>query len=96
VLNSYRSFVRWRREHPALSFGDIRFLDAPQNTMAFIREYGQSRVLSVFNFNRSDVDYDLPLFARAEVLSGHGFAPGSVQSGRARIPGYAAFFTTLQ
>jgi alpha-glucosidase len=96
VLHSYRRFVRWRREHPALSFGDIRFLDSPENTMAFIRGYGESRVLAVFNFNQNDVDYDLPLLARADVLSGHGFASGSVQSGRARIPGYAAFFATLQ
>jgi alpha-glucosidase len=96
VLHSYRRFVRWRREHPALSFGDIRFLDSPENTMAFIREYGKSRVLAIFNFNQSDVDYDLPVFAHADVLSGHGFASGSVHPGRARIPGYAPLFATLQ
>jgi hypothetical protein len=64
--------------------------------MAFIREYGESRVLAVFNFNQSDVDYDLPLLAHADVLSGHGFVSGSVQSGRARIPGQAALFASLQ
>jgi alpha-glucosidase len=96
VLHSYRRFVRWRREHPALSFGDIRFLDSPENTMAFIRGYRESRVLAVFNFNQGDVEYDLPLLAHAGVLSGHGFASGSVQSGRALIPAQAAFFAILQ
>lgn len=95
VLNSYCMFVRWRRGHPALSFGDIRFLDSPENTMAFIREYRGSRVLAVFNFRACETQYDLPLLAHAEMLDGHGFASGTAASGRLRIPGYAAFFARV-
>jgi alpha-glucosidase len=95
VLNSYRRFVRWRRDYPPLQFGDIRFLDSPEDTMAFIREYGESRVLAVFNFSSAETGYDLPLLAHAEVLPGHGFPSGNVQGGRVAIPGYAAFFAKL-
>jgi alpha-glucosidase len=95
VLNSYRRFVRWRRGHPALSFGDIRFLESPENTMAFIREYAESRVLAVFNFGSAEAGYDLPLLAHAEVLSGHGFPSGTHSSGRVTIPACAAFFAKL-
>jgi alpha-glucosidase len=96
VLHSYRTFVHWRRSQPALSFGDIRFLDSPENTLAFLREYAQTRVVAVFNFNQNDVEFDLPLLARAEVLSGHGFASSAIRAGGVRIPGYSAFFASLQ
>lgn len=95
VLNSYRGFVRWRRGHPALSFGDIRFLESPENVMAFIREYGESRVLAVFNFSSAEAGYDLPLLAHAEALSGHGFPSSARISGGVTIPACAAFFAKL-
>jgi alpha-glucosidase len=63
--------------------------------MAFIREYGESQILAVFNFDSAAAGYDLPLLAHAEVLSGHGFPPGNVQAGRVEIPAYAAFFAKL-
>jgi alpha-glucosidase len=96
VLRSYRTFVQWRRGQPALSFGRIRFLDSPENTMAFIREYGETRLLAVFNFNPVRVEYHLPLLSRAESLSGHGFVRSRLQSTQVQIPEYAAFFASLQ
>ena len=96
VLCAYRTFVRWRRSRPALKFGDIRFLDSPENTIAFVREYGMSRVLAVFNFDGAMAEYDLPLLSRAEALSGHGFAASKLESSHVQIPAYAAFFAVLQ
>ena len=96
VLHSYRTFVRWRRSQPALNFGDIRFLDSPENTMAFVREYKGERLLAVFNFNPAATGLDLPLLAHAEVLEGHGFAPGTLRGNHVEIPAYAAFFAALR
>ncbi|HWM29511.1 MAG TPA: alpha-glucosidase family protein [Woeseiaceae bacterium] len=95
VLQSYRRFVRWRRAQPALSFGDIRFLESPENTLAFTREYGSSRVLAFFNFNEKTVGYDLPLLAHAEELAGHGFPTARLLPARVEVAGYAAFFATV-
>jgi alpha-glucosidase len=95
VLHAYRRFVRWRREHPALSFGDIRFIDSPAGTMAFVRAYGKARILAVFNFNQSEVEYDLPLLAHAEALTGHGFVECRVHTGQVRISAYGAFFASV-
>jgi alpha-glucosidase len=96
VLNAYRTFVRWRRGLPALRFGDIRFLDAPENTIAFAREYAGSRLLVVFNFNDTAVEYHSPFLARAEPLCGHGFAAGKLRSNQVCIPAFAAFFASVQ
>jgi alpha-glucosidase len=96
VLSAYRTFVRWRRGQPALKSGDIRFLESPVNTIAFVREHGMSRVLAVFNFDRAITTYGLPLLSRAEALSGHGFAASKLESSRVQIPAYTAFFAALQ
>lgn len=95
VLNSFRAFVRWRREHAALIFGDIRCLDSPPETIAFIREYGNQRMLVMFNFNREPVDYELPLLPQAEVLTGHGLPTGRLLSNRAEVPAYGVLFAGL-
>ncbi|MGA7904431.1 MAG: hypothetical protein WCA06_17485, partial [Terrimicrobiaceae bacterium] len=38
VLNTCRRFVAWRRQHPALRAGNIRFIETPGNALAFVRE----------------------------------------------------------
>ncbi|NUK10432.1 glycoside hydrolase family 13 protein [Streptomyces lunaelactis] len=40
VLNLYRSALRLRRQHPALGDGEMRWLDAGADTLAFTREPG--------------------------------------------------------
>ena len=84
-----------RRTHDALLFGDIRFLDAPEDTIAFIREHDGVRLLAVFNFCRTTVHYSLPMLAQAAALGGHGFAPCRVESGRLELPGYGAYFARV-
>ncbi|HLU06654.1 MAG TPA: alpha-glucosidase [Woeseiaceae bacterium] len=96
VLQAYRGFVRWRRGQRAFRFGDIRFLDSPSETIAFVREYGADRVLAIFNFNEAPVDYRTPLLLHSEKLDGHGFEPASVDDGSVRLPGYTAWFARLQ
>jgi alpha-glucosidase len=95
VLNAYRTFVRWRRTQDALLFGDIRFLDSPDDTIAFVREYDGARLLAVFNFSRSRARYSLPMLAQAIALAGHGFAPCRVEAGRLELPGYGSYFARV-
>ena len=96
VLQAYRRFVRWRRGQQAFRFGDIRFLDSPGETIAFVREYGADRLLAIFNFDEVPVDYRTPLLLHSETLSGHGFEPAPVEGGSVRMPGFGAYFARLQ
>jgi alpha-glucosidase len=96
VLQAYRRFVRWRRGQQAFRFGDIRFLDSPGETIAFVRDYGAERVLAIFNFDELPVDYHTPLLQHSETLSGHGFKPALVEGGSVRLPGFGAWFARLQ
>src|SRR5690606_16184080 len=95
VLQAYRMFVRWRRDQRAIRFGDIRFLDSPEEPIAFVRECGPDRLLAAFNVNEVPVEYHTPLLSNAETLSGHGFAPAALDGASVRMPGYSAYFARL-
>ena len=50
VLAHYRQMLAFRRQHPALVSGDIRFLEPKAQVLAFVRTAAKERLLCVFNF----------------------------------------------
>jgi len=57
VLNFYRSFLAWRKTQPCLSQGSIRFVDAPEQLLAFVREHQGQKTLAVFNLSDEAVEW---------------------------------------
>lgn len=55
VLNAFRCFLAWRKNQPALLWGDIEFLDAPENVLMFIRRYQGQTILAAFNLSTDAV-----------------------------------------
>ena len=49
ALARVRRFLHWRRGEPAMREGGLRFLDAPEPILAFLREKGGERLLCLFN-----------------------------------------------
>jgi len=94
VLNKFRRFVAWRRDHPVLRQGDIRFLDAPEPMLAFERGGNQDRMLVVFNLGAADAEMAVPAGLDVAPLDGHGFT-GALEDGRLRVSGHDAFFGRL-
>ena len=92
-LNAFRRLLRWRREHPALVCGDIRFLDAPSPALAFVRSYRGASILAMFNLSGAEVIVPLPVPAARE-LAGHGLTAGRIEGNRVRLPGYASLFAS--
>lgn len=61
-LNSYRTFMKWRKAHPALVTGDIEFVSTDDNVLMFIRHCpnaSMEKILCVFNFNEHSADVEL-------------------------------------
>ncbi|MBK8176368.1 MAG: alpha-glucosidase [Rhodospirillales bacterium] len=91
VLAFTRRFLAWRKRHPALVRGDIRFLDAPEPVLAFERTAGTDRVLCAFNLGAEPRSVALdhtgaqPLDAPAL-----GTPPATVDGGRALLPPWGA------
>jgi alpha-glucosidase len=98
VLSFTRRFLDWRKGRPALIDGTIRFLDAPEPVLAFLREKDGERLLCVFNLGPEPATADLvadgdwasvpqagpggPLDPRRLELPGHGMAFWDAQTGR--------------
>jgi alpha-glucosidase len=84
VLAHYRRMLAFRREHPALLTGDIRFLEAPEGVLAFTRGAGSGRMLCIFNIGRENAAFDIPSGAGAAV-------PVEVPGFGASVPGAKGF-----
>jgi alpha-glucosidase len=91
VLNTCRRFVAWRRQHPALRAGSIRFLQTPGNTLAFHRELGTDRILAAFNLAANPASIEPPSDSTITPLGGHGFTQ-TISEGRIQLPPYGAFY----
>ncbi len=72
VLAHYRRLLAFRRSHPALVSGTIRFIDAPEDVLAFVRSGGGEAILCLFNLGKTDARVSAP--AALTPLDGSGFA----------------------
>jgi alpha-glucosidase len=91
VLHAYRRFLAFRREHPALQIGSIRFVDAPESLLVFEREGGGERVLAAFNLGAAPKELSTKAWPGLSPLSGHGFGAKKSGDGIA-LDGFGAFF----
>ena len=94
VLNSYRRFLAWRRTQAALQRGTIRFIDTPQNGLAFVRELGRERVIAAFNLSTEPLAIALPRGWQVAPLGGHGFEQ-SRAGASIELPAHGAFFGSV-
>jgi alpha-glucosidase len=92
VLNACRQFLAFRRQHSALRAGSIRFVDASDDVLAFIREDENERVLAAFNLSEKPVSF--PFDSPVAPFKGHGFSETSA-AGRIELRAYGAFFGNL-
>jgi glycosidase len=86
VLNGFRTFMRWRKLHPALLSGDICFLDLPESVLAFTRATADERLSIVFNLSRRTVAFD-PDIGRLTMLNVPPVLKRSIEGPSVRIPG---------
>ncbi|PWK70637.1 alpha-glucosidase [Aminobacter sp. AP02] len=90
LLEHYRRFLAFRRAHPALAKGDISFLQAENDTVAFTRREGNEEIVCVFNLGSTPANVDLG-GRGLQALAGHGL-DGNANAGAVRLGGYGAWF----
>jgi alpha-glucosidase len=93
VLNFTRTFLRWRRRHPALIEGDIAFVPTDPGVFAFRRMTGDRSVLVVLNLADHERTVALPP-GDWRALPGHGLEGGTLGEGVLRLPPYGGCFLT--
>lgn len=96
VLNSYRHFNQWRKKHSTLLYGDINFVDAPDNILVFIREYEEEKMLVCFNFSNSEQTFSHSLLTDGlSVLTDHGLVTSEVVNNEINLPAFACLYAVL-
>jgi alpha-glucosidase len=90
TLHQVRKFLHWRREHPALSRGDIRFVDLPEPVLGFVRSRDGERLLCLFNLSSTPVSVAVPQAEAVRTAVGAGLG-----SETAELPAYGWLFAML-
>ncbi|MEM9490994.1 MAG: alpha-glucosidase family protein, partial [Myxococcota bacterium] len=98
ILAAYRTFLRWRRDQPALRLGSITTLDVAEPALALVREHREQRILAVFNLSDQAHSVTLPsdiVTQHGEPLTGHGFAPTQLVNSTLELSGHGVYFARL-
>ena len=95
TLNATRTFLSWRRTQTALVHGAIRFVDAPEPLLAFVRGEGADAVLVVFNLGAEAVAWLLPDGMDARAIAAPGVAAASLGTDSVRVPAHGALFAAI-
>jgi alpha-glucosidase len=94
-LQRFRAFLRWRRQHPALRWGDVTLLDAPEPVLALQRRLGEQAICAFFNTSGRAVEVEAGARVHS-VLEGHGLVSGELRDGRVRLPPFGALFLSCR
>ncbi|MEP6940376.1 MAG: alpha-glucosidase [Rudaea sp.] len=95
TLRAFRDFLRWRRQQAALVHGSIRFVDAPEPLLVFVRSHAQQDLLVAFNLGATPIDFALPAGLHAAALAAPGPRPGSIDAHAMHLPAHAAIFAKV-
>jgi alpha-glucosidase len=96
VLNGFRAFMRWRRTHPALRGGDIRFLDAPEPLLVFTRTHAAQTLLVAINLGGESLSWPLPAStAMLRQIDCPGPRNGRAGRRELQLPGHSAIYAEV-
>ena len=89
VLNAWRRFLAWRREHRALVVGDLVFVQTAAPAFAFERRSGDETMLCAFNLGNEPAS--MTLRGNWKPMEGHGFST-DLRNGEVSMPPFGVFF----
>ena len=95
VLNGVRNFMHWRKNQPALRWGTIRFIEAAEPLLLFIRTLGDDVLFVAFNLGATALTALLPPFLLLQQIECPGPLGGKVMSNQLQLPGYAAIYARV-
>ena len=94
VLRSTRQFLKWRKRQPALMTGELTLLEDTGDLLCWLRRGAGQTLLVALNVTKNrlstPVNHEI-----LEVLDGHGFSGGVVDSQIVLAP-YQAFFASIR
>ncbi|MCZ3375597.1 beta-galactosidase BglA [Rhizobium sp. AG207R] len=93
VLEQYRRFLAFRKQHPAFAKGEIAFSEPQGDVLIYTRTYAGETILCVFNMSPVETLAALP-DGNWQALTGHGFTSNNYGN-KIDIPAWGAYFARL-
>jgi alpha-glucosidase len=98
TLSAYRRFLRWRRDHPVLRDGALRFHEVPPPALVIERSSASERLVIALNLGPAALTLDVSSVAAAaawQPLDGHGFDGAKLAGTFLTLPGFGAWFAAV-
>ena len=93
VLEQYRRFLAFRKQHPAFAKGEIAFSEPQGDVLIYTRTYAGETILCAFNMSPVEAMATLPE-GNWQALTGHGFTSNNYGN-KIDIPAWGAYFARL-
>lgn len=93
-LQRFRTFMHWRKQHPALIRGDVMMLSAPDPVLALERELDGVRMRAWFNTGNEACVFSVDQASSFRAINGHGLVSGELGESRVSLPAFGALFAT--
>jgi alpha-glucosidase len=90
VLQMFKTFTGWRKQHPSLVTGDLALVQANEAVLAFERRGSGERILCFFNFSNRDIVQ--PVSGRWRPIDGHGFENARLEQDAVFLPPFGVWF----
>ncbi len=94
TLEHYRNILHWRKSQPALRFGEIAFVDAPEPLLVFDRTYQGTTIRVVANMSETAQTLSIAGWPAMQPLEGHGY-DASLNGTTLSLPGHSLWFGTV-
>ncbi len=94
ILKNFQSFLRWRKQQPALIEGDIEFIDTPEPILAFYRRHGDQSIVAVFNLSNTEQTLSTDQLNIQQAFEFSTLETGSISNDQLILPGFGCFFAT--
>lgn len=95
VLQTFKQFLTWRKQQPALIEGDIKFIDIQEPILGFHRSYENSGIVLFFNLSNKMQRTSVNILNKVEICRTHGLASGDYQEGILTLPAYGCFIAKI-
>jgi len=96
VLNGFRDFIRWRKQHEPLRLGSIEFLDAPEPALVFVRRHAGRALLVALNLSARDIAVPTAPGMRLRQIHCPGPANGVIERGTLKLGAHAAIYAEIE
>lgn len=93
VLNAFKKFLIWRKEHPVILHGDIEFIESPGTIIAYKRRNENTEIKVYINLSDTKQSMTLSTLGESEVCAEFGATPATLDGNTIQFSPYSVFLT---